>query len=425
MNAESAESTQDWVRTFQRKLYVAAKASATRRFGILYDKVCREDVLLEAWRRVAANGGAAGVDQQTIRWIADEYGVERFLREMREELIAETFDPNMIRRVYIPKPGRSEKRPLGIPTVKDRVAQMAVKLIVEPLFEADFMECSYGFRPQRSAQQAVQRVHHLINHRKWVVDVDLKSYFDTIPHDRLITRIRERVTDPKVMHLIHRWLKAQVLDDEKVTTPERGSPQGGVLSPLLSNIYLHQFDRAWDERDGVLIRYADDFVILCHSEEEALKALARVRELITALGLTVNEEKTAIRHIKDGFDFLGFTFREGVAPKSGRMVRVKVPRKKSVQTFVRKIKDHLSRQCLGFPIADVVTCINLRLQGWANYFRIGNSYSVALALHRKVCEQLRLFMRRKHHRQDHRGYRHWPDSFFTAKGLVYVPTLVR
>jgi len=425
MNAEKAQSDKAWVTTFQRKLYVAAKRSETRHFGILYDKVAREDVVREAWRRVRRNRGSAGVDHQSIQWIAEQYGVKRFLDELRQELTDETYQPGLVRRVWIPKPGRYEKRPLGVPTVRDRVAQMAMKLIIEPLFEADFLDVSYGYRPKRSAQQAVNEIYRLSNRRKWVVEVDLKSYFDTIPHDRLKACLYKRISDRKVKHLLRKWLKAGVLDDGKVTIPDRGSPQGGVLSPLLSNIYLHQLDVQWDEADGKLIRYADDLVILCHARQEAKAALEKVRALITELGLVINEKKTRVVHLSEGFDFLGFTFRQGCSPVSGRTVVVKVPRTAKVRSLVGRVKEKLQKTCLGVTIREAIARINPILRGWAMYFRIGHSFSSALQAMHGICEQLRLFLRRRHARKRCRGYRFWPNRFFYKEGLLYVPALVR
>jgi group II intron reverse transcriptase/maturase len=425
MNAEQARYDQEWVRTFQRKLYGAAKRSATRHFGILYDKVVREDVMREAWRRVRRNRGSAGVDHQSIQWIEEQVGVQRFLDELRQELAGETYQPGLVRRVWIPKPGRREKRPLGVPTVRDRVAQMAVKLIIEPLFEADFLEVSYGYRPKRSARQAVNEIYRLSNSRKWVVEVDLKSYFDTIPHDRLRECLYRRISDRKVKRLLRQWLEAGVLDDGKVTVPDRGSPQGGVLSPLLSNIYLHQFDTQWDEADGKLIRYADDFVILCRTRHEAGAALAKVRELMAELGLVVNEQKTRVVHLTAGFDFLGFTFRQGCSPVSGRTVVVKLPRKSKVRSLVRRVKEKLQKTCLGLTIREAIARINPTLRGWATYFRIGHSYTSAQQAMHGICEQLRLFLRRRHARKRSRGYRYWPNRFFYQEGLLYVPALVR
>jgi RNA-directed DNA polymerase len=412
---------EEWVRTFQRKLYCAAKKNRRRRFRILYDKVMKEDVLEEAWRRVSRKKGSGGVDHKDIKWIK-KYGVARFLEEIREELEEKDYRPSNILRVYIPKDG-GKKRPLGIPTVRDRVVQMAVKLIIEPLFEADFLPCSYGFRPKRSAHQAVEEMHKHVNCRKWVVDVDIESYFDTIPHDHLMECVRKRVTDRSVLHLIRQWLKAGVLEDGKVKYQATGSPQGGVLSPLLSNIYLHEFDSRWDGRDGKLIRYADDMVILCRSQEEAERALRKVASILEELGLKLNEQKTKVTHVRDGFDFLGFTFREGYSAIRKRLVRVKYPRAKSMKAIRMRIKEAVKKYPLGIPLEEVVKDVNRKLRGWANYFRIGNSYIASRALTGYTCEQLRIFWRRRKQRKHKRGTK-WPDSFFYDKGLCYVPSLI-
>jgi len=421
---QQAENKHDWVRTFQRKLYRAAKRSSTRRFGILYDKVMREEVLYEAWERVARNDGSAGVDGQTIDWLKNEYGVERLIGEIQEELEAQTYNPNLIRRVYIPKEGSATQRPLGIPVAKDRVIQAAVKLVIEPLFEADFLDCSYGFRPQRSPQQAAQRVHRLSNSHKWFVDLDLKSYFDTIPQSRLLDCVRLRVSDRRILHLIRQWLKAGILEDGEVTVPTAGSPQGGVLSPLLSNIYLHQLDQQWDRRNGTLIRFADDIVIVCKSPRQANVALQWAQGVVAELGLELNEAKTHTGHIREGFDFVGFTYREGISPKTGKLVRVKVPRMKSMKSFRSKVKARLQDTVLGTPISEVVAAVNRQLRGWVNYFKIGQCYSVAVDLMWYVGEQLRLYLRRTHGRKKDRGYKFWPNSFFYRKGLLYAPSLL-
>lgn len=412
------------VRAFQRKLYQAAKQSVTRRFGILYDKVYRMDVLREAWRRVARNDGSAGVDGESIQWIEKQYGVERFLQELQTELIEEDYFAAAIRRVYIPK-GEGRQRPLGIPTVKDRVAQMAVKLVIEPLFEADFLECSYGFRPKRSNQQAVKEVHRAINTRKWVVDIDLKSYFDTIPHDALLQCVRKRVSDPKVLHLIRCWMKAGIMEEGELRCPASGTPQGGVLSPLLSNIYLHELDQRMQGESGKLIRFADDLVVLCYSPQQAQRSLEKIRAIVTEMGLTVNEEKTRIGHVRDGFDFLGFTYREAYSPQRKRLVRVKYPRPKSLKAIRQRIKDAIKKVRLGAEFGEVIDCVNRRLRGWANYFRIGNSYVAALGLSASVCEQLRIWWRRRKQSKRVRGRHAWADGFFYNQGLVYLPTLMR
>lgn len=424
MIVENTENTRmTWVRAFQRELYRAAKRNAKRSFGILYDKVVRKDVLEEAWKRVAANKGVCGVDEQSIAWIRDEYGVERYLEEIRQELEEESYRPSVLLRTYIPKPG-GKKRPLGIPVVKDRVIQMAVKLIIEPLYEADFCDCSYGYRPKRSNQQAAEMVHKHVNYNKWVVDIDLKGYFDTIPHDRLMDCVQNRVSDRRVLHLIRSWLKAGVLDKGVIETPKEGTPQGSVLSPLLSNIYLHEFDRRWNEKMGKLVRFADDMVILCRHQWRAKRAMNEAKRILTELGLTLNTEKSKLVHVKDSFDFMGFTYREGFSTRWKRLVRVKLPSKKNVKEMRRKIKQRLKKLPLGVGLTEAVKAINPMLRGWANYFRIGNAYEAALGLAQYACDQLRLFWRKRKQSKRTRGSRRWPDSFFYERGVHYVPNLL-
>ena len=390
MSAQRAKSIDtEKVKALQRKLYCAAKANSTRRFHSLYDKIYRRDVLALAWLRVSRNGGSCGVDYRSIGQIRKE-GVEKFLEEIRHELKEQSYDPAAIRRVHIPKPDGS-KRPLGIPTVKDRVVQMAVKIVIEPLFEADFKECSYGFRPKRSAHQALKAVHYQSNYRKWVVDVDLKSYFDTIPHVKLLDKVRSRVYEKSLIHLIRRWLKAGILEGGTIRKPVSGSPQGGVLSPLLSNIYLNEIDKVWDALDGHYTRYADDMVIQCDTREQAEKALEKLSEMLEALGLTLNKEKTCIRHIGEGFDFLGFTFKEAENRITKRMVRIKFPRSKSMKAIRVRIKEKIKSLPLGMDLREVVAHVNRILRGWANYFKVGNSYKAANNLSNYTCLQLRLF----------------------------------
>jgi group II intron reverse transcriptase/maturase len=256
-----------------------------------------------------------------------------------------------------------------------------------------------------------------------VVDVDIESYFDTIPHDRLMECVRKRVTDRSVLHLIRRWLKAGILEDGKVKYQATGSPQGGVLSPLLSNIYLHEFDGRWDGRDGKLIRYADDMVILCRSREKAERTLRKAAAILGELGLKLNEQKTKVSHVRDGFDFLGFTFREGYSAVKKRLARVKYPRAKSMKAIRLRIKETVKKYPLGIPLEEVIKDVNRKLRGWANYFKIGNSYIASRALTEYTCAQLRIFWRRRKQRKHTRG-RKWPDSFFYDKGLCYVPSLI-
>jgi RNA-directed DNA polymerase len=421
----SQEHGSKWVQAFQQKLYRAAKDSATRGFGILYDKVVKREVLQEAWKRVRSNAGAAGVDEQSIPWIREEYGEERFLREIQEELESQTYRPGPIQRVYIPK-ADGGRRPLGIPTIRDRVVQMAVKLVIEPLFEVDFKPCSYGYRPGRSNREAADRVHYLVNQRKWAVEVDLQSYFDTIPHERLMQLVRRRVCDRRLLHLIRGWLKAGILQEGlESSATESGTPQGGVLSPLLSNIYLHELDRQWDERLGVLVRYADDVVILCRSESQAKRAMAEVRRLLGELELKVNETKTKLTHVRQGFEFQGFTYREGYSQRWHNWMRVKYPRPQAMRKVRARVKDVIRKHPLGTPLREVIARVNATLRGWAGYFKIGNSYQAGLDLTHYTCAQLRLFWRRRRHCKRIAGVRRWPDGFFYEQGLLYVPKLLR
>lgn len=426
MNAQKAQKRpEDTVRRLQRKLYCAARERRVAGFGLLYDKIVREDVLWEAWRRVSAKKGGSGVDRQTIGQIEGEYGVLRLLDELREELRTESYRPSAARRVYIPKANGS-KRPLGIPTVKDRVAQMAAKLVLEPLFEADFKDCSYGFRPKRSNSMAAQEVHKLCNRFRWVVDIDLKSYFDTIPHEPLMEKVRRRVRDPKVLALLRLWLKAGIMEEEKLTVSDEGVPQGGVMSPLLSNIYLHEFDRSWDSRKGQLVRYADDIAILCGSQAEAEEALREATRLLEGLlEVKLNEEKTRICHINDGFDFLGFTYKGAYSRKQRRMAAVKYPKVKGVVKFKQSLKEAVKAVPLGQGLREAISKLNAKVRGWANYFRISYCQKALLEISSCCCQQLRLFWRRRKQRKRSAGTRLWPNACFYGMGLIYAPTLRR
>jgi len=318
-----------------------AKQQPERRFSLLYDKVCRRDILQEAWRRVKSNKGAAGVDQVDIDSIRD-YGEGRFLIELEQELRSRQYRVALVRRVHMQKPGQPGKtRPLGIPTVKDRVVQMAVKLVIEPLFEADFMPCSFGFRPKKTPRMALSAIVQSINDGySFVVDVDLKSYFDTILHELLLELVERRVGDIQVLRLIRAWLKAGVMEEGKVTHPDRGSPQGGVISPTLSNIFLHEVDRKWCRSDGVavgnvrLVRYADDMVLLARTEQQAQAAWEQLQAQFAALQLVVNQEKSRLTTLAEGFTFLGFEFR-----KAPRQMLYMWPREKACNHIRQRVRE--------------------------------------------------------------------------------------
>lgn len=382
MNAKKANNTIEKVRQLQRKLYLAAKLNSKRRFHALYDKVYRKDVLLEAWKRVKANGGAGGIDQINIADV-EEYGVEKFLQEIQQELIDGKYHPKPVRRTYIPK-GNGEERPLGIPIIKDRVVQMAVKLVIEPLFEADFLECSYGFRPKRSAHQALDRIRKDTNRKGWwIVDADIKGYFNNINHDKLMLMVKQRISDRRILKMIWKWLKAGVMEDGKYMESELGSPQGGVISPLLANIYLHYFDLKWElhyKYLGKLIRYCDDFVIICRTKKEAEHALKAVKSIMQRLELELRPDKTKLVNMwngNEGFDFLGFHHRRKVSETSkGQKFNEthQFPSKKAMQKMRDNIKGvFASRTTLLLDIQKMIEILNPKIIGMRNYYGLKNA----------------------------------------------------
>jgi RNA-directed DNA polymerase len=321
---------QDKVREPQRALYRAAKADPERRFHALYDKVHRRDVLERAWALVRANRGAAGIDRITLSQV-ERYGIDRLLDELAADLQAERYRPLPARRVFIPKPGSREQRPLSIPAVRDRIVQAALKTAIEPIFEADFVECSFGFRPRRSAHDALQvLVDEAWRGRRWVVETDIASCFEAIPHDRLVAAVEERICDRKLLKLTRALLRAGVMEQGAVRRSVTGTPQGGVVSPLLCNVYLHRLDRVWQTHGcGVLVRYADDLVVMCRSKGEAERALAALKAVLAELGLELKEAKTRIVHLcegGEGLDFLGFHHR---------WVRARGPRVRHVTFLAR------------------------------------------------------------------------------------------
>jgi len=286
----------DKVRALQHMLYRTAKADPGRRFHALWDKVLRRDVLWRGWVAVRANNGAPGVDRTTLDWIEKEYGINRLLDDLASELREGSYRPFPARRVYIPKPGTTDKRPLSIPAVRDRVVQAALKIVLEPVFEADFASCSFGFRPKRGQHDALQVLtDETWRGRRWVVETDVADCFSAIPHDRLIAAVEERVVDQSVLKLLRAMLRAGVMESGIVRHPDTGTPQGGVISPLMCNVYLNRLDRAWDTRTyGVLVRFADDLLVVCKSRQQAQAALTRLRALLADLGLAPKEAKTRI-----------------------------------------------------------------------------------------------------------------------------------
>jgi RNA-directed DNA polymerase len=379
----------------------------------LIDKVYAERNLLAGYSKVAANNGAPGVDHVTVEAFSND--LDKHLKNVAETLHGGTYRPQAIRRVYIDKPGSNEQRPLGIPTVRDRVVQAAVRHVLEPIFEKEFAAHSYGFRPGLGCKDALRRVDHLLKAGcVYVVDADLKSYFDTIPHGRLLSRLRERIADGRVLQLIESFLTAGIMDGLEEWEPEAGAPQGAVLSPLLSNIYLNPLDHQMAAQGYEMVRYADDLVILCRSQAQAEQALAKLRQWCEAEGLTVHPTKTRIVDIRtEGFDFLGYRFQ---TTRRGRLTRW--PRKKSNQ----KLKDTLRRQTKrtnGQSLRVIIAGLNRTLQGWFGYFQ-HSCRSTFKTVDRWVRVRLRSILRRRSGRRGHgRGSDHqrWPNAYFAKQGL--------
>ena len=380
----------------------------------LIDKVYNLDNLFAAVDKVHSNKGAPGVDHVTTEMFAKD--LARNVVKLRNGLREETYQPQAIRRKWIPKPGSKEQRPLGIPTVRDRVAQTALRNVIEPIFERDFAEQSYGFRPGRGCKGALGRVESLLNQGYvYIVDADLKSYFDTIPRAPLLERVEEKISDGRMLKLIEAYLNQGILEGLQEWTPEEGTPQGAVISPLLANIYLDPLDHLMAARGIEMIRYADDFVLLCHSRAEAEQALQMVEEWTRDAGLTLHPEKTQIVHaITEGFDFLGYHFENGT----------RWPRKKSWKKFKDTIRAKTKRNN-GRSLEAIIQDVNRTSIGWFAYFKHSNHRYTFKLLDGWIRMRLRSILRRRQHRRGRgrgRDHHRWPNAFFAERGLFSFQT---
>ena len=402
MNAEELATPRDKVQDLRSALYRAAKASGTRRFHAVYDKVYREDILAYGWAEVKANRGTPGIDGLSIEEI-ERRGVEPFLAELANELRSGTYRAQPVRRVFIPK-SDGKQRALGIPTVKDRVVQAAAKAVLEPIFEADFRESSYGFRPGRNPHQAGDVLRVAVNGgANWVVDADIRAYFDRVDHATVKHLVAKRVNDRRMLELLRQWLQAGVWEGGVVSPTTKGVPQGGVISPLLANVVLHELDKHWEDHCrhlGQMIRYADDFVIVCWTEEGAQEAYQEVERVLGGLGLELHPEKTRVVNLgdgSDGIDFLGFHRRKVKSWRyRGKRYLWNWPSRQRMQRARARVRAIIAgRSRVREPIEVIVAELNAYLRGWGAYFRVGNSSKQLQQMDRYVRESLGLFASRQ------------------------------
>lgn len=426
--------TPETLRTFQRKLYIKAKAEPVFRFYSLYDKVYRRDILRHAYERVRHNGGAPGVDRETFEDIAQQ-GEAAWLDGLQDALREKTYSPSPVRRVSIPKPHGGE-RPLGIPTIRDRVVQMAALRVLEPIFEADFLDCAHGYRRQHSAKEAVQAVHGaLCQGQTGVVDADVSAYFDTIPHEARMKSIARRVSDGAMLALVKQWLKVPVAEEDEAGTRRmsggkkqtQGTPQGGVISPLLANIYMHRFLRYWyqcgmpEKLRATIVNYADDFVILTRGYAE--EALEWTRKVMRAMGLALNEEKTCIREAtRESFDFLGYTFGPEYYRKDGHWYLSAQPSRTAIQRLKRAVRERLKGPPR--PWGEIAESLSRVLQGWANYFSYGTRFMAYRAIDNYVYTTV-VNVLSKRHKCTGRNWKHFPpDRVFGELGVQRLQRLL-
>jgi RNA-directed DNA polymerase len=429
--------TPDNIRTLQRKLYQKAKQEPGYRFYALYDKVYRPDILAHAYRLVRAAGGCAGADGRSFADIEEGEGIAEFLAELGEALRAKTYRADPVLRVMIPK-DNGGKRPLGIPTIRDRVAEMAAKIVLEPIFEADFRDCSYGFRPKRSAQQAIDAIAVGMHEGfTQVIDADVSKYFDSIPHAKLLATVAERVADGAMLHLLKLWLKAPVVSDEGGRrrnlgggkASRKGTPQGGVISPLLSNLYLHLLDRNWESQkmaechQARLVRYADDFVVLCRKQTDT--PLRMIRRLMGKMGLDLNEEKTRVVDVwRERICFLGYEIGISRSGRTGKPYPLVIPSKKARKAIKARLTVLTTRNRVLVSPDDLIRQINPLLRGWVGYFHYRNCSKAMSEVKAHAEQRLRIWLRNRNKvRTWKEGYQRFPSATLYAEhGLYQVPT---